>query len=247
MKKIQFLVLVFTFFLLMSPVSISATVLTFDPFFGCNQNIEGVPCNGADLPQEYGDRVISTSQDGFTYGSDLGFTPNIVVDYGPLGGNFDIWSDRFGDLQWALDNNNDAQNSLEISLNADVGYFAVLDSFDLANINQSFVGVDPVPDPYIDIFILGSDDDILFSAYDIFVQGETSHTSIDFCTPIISNELQIILDLSSLGHRSDNVAIDNVRFGQFPAPAPVPEPATLLLLGAGIGLLGFSKRKKIRK
>jgi hypothetical protein len=65
----------------------------------------------------------------------------------------------------------------------------------------------------------------------------TSHTSFVFGTPLVSDKLTIEFDSINLGNLSDDIAIDNIAFGQ------VPEPTTLSLLALG-GLALLSRRRK---
>jgi uncharacterized repeat protein (TIGR01451 family) len=78
------------------------------------------------------------------------------------------------------------------------------------------------PNPIIDVFIEDQDGGVLYYETDLLVQGETTHTDIDFLVPLSAQALTIVLDMTSLGHLSDNIAIDNVAFGQEPGPAPSP-------------------------
>src|SRR5438552_3282515 len=98
------------------------TVLTFDP----------VSTNGVVLATGYGDRIISASQDGFTYGTTGGTTPNVTVSYGPLAKNVRQWADGYGDLHNVLFAGDAANGLLDITFGADLGYQVTLSSLDLA-------------------------------------------------------------------------------------------------------------------
>ena len=78
---------------------------------------------------------------------------------------------------------------------------------------------------------------VLFEALDLTI-SRSSHTSLDFSSlPLVGSTLVIRVDARSLQGRSDDIAIDNVRFAQ---ALVVPEPHASLLLGFGlIVLCGF--------
>jgi PEP-CTERM motif-containing protein len=199
---------------------------------------------GADLPQDYGDRVLGASQTVpgglFTYGeAGEGFTPNVLVDYfvastaGPTG--VGLWDDSYGDLTNVLFGN---QNSiaLNIRLTADPGYSVQLYHFDLAGW--------PNADHTIGAVRVLAGTLTLFSQSAVLVEGDFAgprHTSFDFATPLSGGELRIEIDYSNLpGNQQDNVGIDNIHFGQF--PPGVPEPSSALLLGLGLSALSVFVR-----
>ena len=193
-------------------------------------------CIGEGMSEDYGDRVTSLSQDGFVYGGSLGMTPNITVEYGPPGRRIDLWLERFGDLEWAAINNNDIQDSLIITLSADPGFVVLLDSFDLARINILF-GTFPPP-PFIAVFVLDVNGTPVFSTFDLEILNETTHTDVDFATPLSSERLVIQLDMTSLGIYADLIAIDNVVFGQSALAVPEPPASLALALSLVVLLLG---------
>jgi hypothetical protein len=239
----------FALLLPMIAASAQATVLTFDPYPGCNENQNYVPCNGSDLPDTYGDRVTSIVTGGFTYGGDLGFTPNVTVSYGPLPScldapgapvcsRFGIWSSIFGDLSWSLDNNNDTPDSIEITFVADDGYLVTLYSVDLALINPSVHSV-PCNPCALPISAIG-DSGILFLDAGLSVAPiELTHTHVSFGSGVSSKTLTLVLDTTVLGVDSDLVGLDNIRFSQ---SVIVPEPATTALMLTGLVGLALPRR-----
>ena len=70
------------------------SVLTFD--------INPAPTPNDPIDQNYGDRITSDVMGAFSYGTTGGFTPNVVVSYGPTGpsdSDYVYWWDQdFGDL-----------------------------------------------------------------------------------------------------------------------------------------------------
>jgi hypothetical protein len=197
--------------------------------------------SGADVQQDYGDRVAGLSQAVpgglFTYGeAGEGFTPNVLAEYSvstSVQGGAGLWQDSYGDLTNVLFG---SQNSLALSvrLTADPGYSVLLYHFDLAGWPDADYTISEVR------VLAGTT--ILFSQGDVLVEGDASgprHTSFDFATPLSGNELRIEIDYSNLpGNQQDNVGIDNIRFGQFP-PATVPEPSSVILLCLGVSALSL--------
>ena len=187
-----------------------ATVLLFEP--------AGV--NGADVSQDYGDRVTSTDQGGFIYGDVGGFTPNVTVAYGPDPTQIHRWGAEFGDLQNVIYNDEDLVGIVEITLTADANLQVTLDSFDLAGWSNADYTIDSVQ-------VLDATGGPLFSDTDVLIQGDFDgprHTSFVFDPPLISQEMTIRFDASNLGNGSDNIGIDNITFGQVGFGLTAPDP-----------------------
>lgn len=105
--------------------SAEATVLTFDGFAQISV-----------IPADYGDRVVSTNQGGYGYGMGNGFTSNIVVEYAPSSGSFQVYPSGYGNLANALGH---GQFNVpgEIRFVPDAGYQVRLNSFSVASWSAS--------------------------------------------------------------------------------------------------------------
>lgn len=220
-----------------------ATILQFD------QIREGgvvVPTiSGRGVQQDYGDRVqgatMNVAGGQFTYGeAGEGYTPNILVDYftataSPSNPGVSLWENGYGDLTNVIFGSNHSQ-SLNVRLSADSGYQVQLYHFDLAG----WANLDYT----INAVTIFGNSVALFSQDNVLVEGDSNgprHTVFDFAAPLTAQELLIQIDYSNLaGGQHDNIAMDNIRFGQTPPPPPVPLPPAWLLLGSG--LLGILYR-----
>lgn len=220
-----------------------ATVLMFD-----QQLVNGlvVPTlDASDLPPNYGDRVTGATQavpgGTYTYGeAGEGFSPNITLAYtslGLTGGNdTSLWSTGYGDLGNVLLGNENS-GLLAIRLAADSGHTALLYGFDLAGWPNADYTISAVR-----VLDAGMP---LFIANDVLVQGDFDgprHTTFEFRTPLQAGVLDLLIEFGNLpGRQQDNIGIDNIRFGQFPAP-PVPElPSAWLLCLGLLPLLRFAR------
>ena len=183
-------------------IPVHATVLTFQP-----------ATNFGPIDQAYGDHVASTSQNGFLYEPDGGFTPNLTVDYGPLPQAAPtLYGTGFGNLLNVLYEDADGFGILEITIEGDDQWLVKLAGFDLGSYGVSnTIRRVSVHDNY---------GNVLFSQYDVEVEA-IAHTSFDFDPPLAGDQLVIRIDTSNLGYSSDNVAIDNVQFSQAPKTTPV--------------------------
>lgn len=202
-----------------------ATVLIFDA--------EPQFTNGEAIPQAYGDRVISSSQQVdsrfFYYGDAGGWTPNVEVDYAAKYGTNNFWSSGYGDLINVLENEYDGNNVITITFTADPGYLVRLESFDL--------GGWPTTDRYVYAITVSDGTNTLFSASNVLAEGQ-GHTTLS--PNVWAQQLILTLDIR-LGGDSDCVGIDNIKFSQ----SMVPIPGTLALLGSG--LLGLISWRRFRK
>jgi hypothetical protein len=202
--------------------SASATELIFEAASGSFSDF-------VELPQGYGDRVTSSSQGGFAYGTDGGPTPNVIARFGSAQGMVALytWSANFGDLTHVLF----AQEPVpfELRLIADAGYKVNLISFDMAgwpHLDFPSIASVSVEDGF------GT---VLFSQTRVPIYGATTgpqHSAFSF-TGVSASELRIKYDSTTDGFGnivdSDDVGLDNIQFGQssnldVPRPGgPVPE------------------------
>jgi hypothetical protein len=206
-----------------------ATVLTFDddpPIF-----------NSEPVNQAYGDAVTSTTMPGnLQYGENgEGFTPNVVVDYGPLSptnANPDLWSTGYGDLTNVLFKDTDGFAYLQVTFTADPGYRVRLHSWDMAAFGAVFSS-----DPTINsVRVLDSNGNELLALSNVSI-SETTHTSFDYsASPFVDDVLVLEFNAGNLGGLSDDIAFDNIVFSQ------VPEPAAVVLMLLGVcGLPGLRR------
>lgn len=247
--------------LLAHPTLTQASILTFDIFDEAYDLSENYP-EGFAVNQEYGDRVTSSSQllgtTTFEYGEGgEGYTPNVVVEYGPFSiftGGPSLWRYDYGDLVRVLYQGSTAADIgfnydfLVINLRADYGYDALLYGFDLGGWFQTDYEINSVS-VYDAQFNEGFPAlNRVFHEPNATVLGNgPTHTSYTFNTPIRGNVISILIDAKNLGNTSELIGIDNIRFGQDidpdPGPAPVPEPSSALLLAVGLGALALRARR----
>lgn len=215
-----------------------ATVLTFDVD-------NSKPNVSVAMPQAYGDRVTAAVQGGASYGVGAeGFTGNVVVDYaGSPQTSLIRWPNAYGDLTNVLENETDGATYIDLTFTADAGFQVVLFGFDLAGW------------PSKDYALPGgvrvtSGANTLFSQSNVLVQGDMvgpRHTAFDFGAGLAGQSLALRIDLAGLAGNSDNIGLDNVRFGQVALPTTaVPEPATWALMILGMAGAGAALRQRRR-
>jgi hypothetical protein len=239
---------------------VSATILSFDisdPAFAGSENFP----EGFQIDQVYGDRVTGTlvasgtSTFGYGLGSE-GFTPNVVVGYGPgsiFTGGPSLWRYDYGDLTRVLYQGSTFTgvgfdyDYLLIDLVADPGFLVQLYGFDLGGWFQTDYVINGVA--VYDNFFNGffPENNRIFYDDNATVAGAgPAHSSYTFSTPLQGSVITILIDANNLGSTSELVGIDNIRFGQVEATA-VPEPGTLALAGCGIaGFISLRLRKRRR-
>jgi hypothetical protein len=218
-----------------------ATVLVFDQVLEADGVVIST-ISGRDVPPDYGDRVAAGVQavpgGSYTYGNNgEGFTPNVVVDFEAVGaGIVSIWATEYGDLN-NVAFGNQRSSSLRVQFNADAGHSAQLYGFDLAGFpNDDYT--------LAWVRVLG-DGATLFEQGEVVVQGDFTgprRTSFASGAVLSAQVLAIEIDYSNIAvGRRDNIGIDNIRFGQFPA-APVPELPSALLLALGLAAFPLWRR-----
>jgi hypothetical protein len=210
--------------------TVQATVLTFDQ----NPPIT----NHENINQDYGDNVTNTTMPGnLQYDENgEGFTPNVVVGYGPLSpstANPALWTTGYGNLSNVLIKDADGFPYLQVTFTADPGFRVRLHSWDMAAFSSAFSA-----DPTIDsLRVLDSDGQELLALSDVSI-SESTHTSFDYsATPFVDDVLVLEFNAGNLGNLSDDIAFDNIVFSQ------VPEPNAIMILLFGIGVL-FGVRRK---
>jgi hypothetical protein len=227
--------------------SAHATVLLFDQTRNPATGVAVEPIYaGADLPQDYGDRVAGSPQDvtggQYTYGNaGEGFTPNVEVAYS-LGlatgaGEVQMWISGYGGLTNVIFGTPGSQR-IDIQFTADPGYSVLLHGFDLAGY--------PGADYTINGVAVLEGSNTLFSQSNVLVGGDgfgQPFTHFDFSTPLAGSSLTLQIDYSNIASgQQDNIGLDNLRFSQF--PSPVPEPSAWVFFLAGCGLLGWVARRR---
>lgn len=204
----------------------SATILTFD---------QKVPVSNSELvEQAYGDNVTAlTDGNDNSYGVGAeGFTPDVTVTYQGFNGSspsIELWNTGYGDLTNVLYDEFDFVGRLEIRFEASPGFFVQLYDWDMATYSGSDDTIDFVR-------VLDGNDNVLANFPDQVISSST-RTSFDFASdPLTAPVIRLQFDAGNLGGSSDNIGVDNIRFGQV-----VPEPASLVLLSVA-GLLVARRR-----
>ena len=208
----------------------NATILTFD--------VSGGVTNFANIPQSYGDNVAMTPDGlGHSYGVGAeGFTPNVVVEYGTAGEDPALWTTGYGDLTNVHFNDADGDLTFTVRFTADPGFLVTLFDFDIASFlsaGQTIAGLEVRN---------GATDASLVSLGSTFITGAT-HAQI--APNVSANVLILEIDLTGLGSVSDDIGIDNVRFGQSQAEVETSEAGTLALLGGALAVIGGVARRRV--
>ena len=208
----------------------SATILIFD------EGSPGTPAvNSNPVPAAYGDNVTGASTGGFSYGVGAeGFTPNVVASYGT---SHLIWDNGYGDLSnivWV-----DNGGAFELTLSGQGGAFVQLYGFDMAGWPNADYTINSVS-------VSDGGGGTLFSQSNVLIEGDgigDLHSSFDFAAPLTASEIVIRFDSSNLGGQSDNIGIDNIRFGQT-FDVVVNSPGTPVLFALGAAALMLQRRKQ---
>lgn len=224
-----------------------ATVLQFDQTRSAATGTTVEPVYaGANLPQDYGDRVGGSPQTvsggQYTYGNEgEGFTPNVEIAYAlgipTASGEVQMWTSGYGGLTNVAFGTPGSQQ-INIQFSADPGYSVLLHGFDLAGY--------PGADYTIDGVAVFEVSNTLFSQSNVVVGGDgfgQPFTHFEFSTPLSGSSLTLQIDYANIASgQQDNIGLDNVRFSQF--PSPVPEPSTWAFFLAGCGLLVWVARRR---
>ena len=177
-----------------------ATVLTFDV---------GTPPPVA-LPQNYGDRVTAATMGSYSYMRSGGFTPNVVVQF--LGDQPSLWDSGFNNLVNVWENGLDNDSELGAMFTADPGYLVRILGFDMGNWAEEVT--------LYEVSVRDANDVPLFSQTSVVVPDASNPGPLhfDFGPGIAGRTLILRVDAGPSGGSSDNIALDNVKFGQSLAP-----------------------------
>lgn len=201
----------------LSPLALPATLaltLTYPaPAHATSLVFEPIPTAAAPVDPAYGDRVTSTAQDGWVYRADGGFTPSVVVDYGPLPHAIpSTYRNGFGDLSGVLYERSGSFGYLEVTFTADETWHAQLLSFDMAAWDSTAA--------LTSVSVFDQNGTMLFRQLD--VQPPTAgRMTLTFDPPLHAQSLTLAIDGANLGSLSDWYALDNIVFGQRADPLPV--------------------------
>jgi Ca2+-binding RTX toxin-like protein len=175
------------------------TILTFAP----------VALDGAAINPRYGDRVLTSNQNGFSYSTAGGTTPNVKVDYGPIATNVRQGANGFGDLTNVIFAGDAAGGVLDLVLTADLGHEVSLSSFDLASAGN-------VDRTIKSIRVTDAVGNVLFSQTNALIAGDnvgSRHTSITI-NSAQARVVRIRIDASNLGANGDQIGLDNLKFSE---------------------------------
>jgi len=172
--------------------------------------------DGDVLPQEYGDRVTTSPQDGFEYENvqrvqrDGSETPHVDLKYGPVSQSFHKMSGGYGDLHDVLTCD---QSSFDITLEADLSTQGVLKSLDLAGANNQDYTIKSLT-------VFDGFGQPLFAQNNVVVQGDAvgephTHLAFNHATRPLSRVLRIHIDVSNIETHSA-IGVDNVSFYEVP-------------------------------
>lgn len=195
---------------------------------------EGTGFNrGSGIPAGYGNRVTDPTfvQDGYSYGSAYGLTPNIVAAWDD---EDRAWDTQYGDLVDV----SYADSKWRAKLTADEGWLVCLHGFDLGGWRETDRSVDLIE-------VRDEGGNLVYTASDVFVFGGTVNpetgnrtTRVEFEIPLVGQELSILLRFG--GENCSNVGIDNIGYSQ----KQIPTPGALALLGVGGVVAGRRRRTR---
>lgn len=201
MKKTIMTFMIITVFTFIYQFTLNATVLTFDYHD---------KAFSYQIPDSYGDNVVSTSDAVGNYEIGNGWTNNVKVDYRSFNTTTNesidymwYWDNDYGDLidvAYASNENGTAKDwTAEITLTAQNGYDVTLNRFDLAGWPQT----DREPSH---LRILDGDSNILEILDGITIVGADGHSSVEGTWTSSVIKIQFGNDW--------NIGIDNISFDE---------------------------------
>ena len=209
--------------------SASATVFTFETSAGASLGSSAV--TGASSTPVYGNRVSAAIENGYSYGSAFGFTPNVSVSYSANGTNTpSTWATGYGNLVnviWGSGSSsliND--NIVSVTFTADPGWLIDFRGLSVArwssgNYPGSFVTLTNADNVTVDL---------------LAPQQLATGTSTNFS---FSDDTYLSTSFVLRFGNGWWTGIDNVAIEQ----QPVPEPMTMTLLAAGLVAVARRRRK----
>ena len=205
------------------PIGAGATVLTF----------EGLGTNTT-IPDGYGDAV--SSEDPATLQGN-GFTPNVMVDFLPNGGDgFQTYNDP--DWQAAQLDGSPATGYFDVVFTPDSGYGVLVNSFEFDDYAQYEGG------HTFDWALIGGDQQ-LAGATGVVVDPDLTYDPTGADNLVVNTGMTtpfagvLTLRITPTSGDSFDRAIDDINFDQ----RVVPEPTSLATAGACAGLLLFCRRR----
>lgn len=209
--------------------SASATVFTFETSSASSLPTNAVTGTGGAVI--YGNRVASAIENGYSYGSAFGFTPNVAVSYSSNGANVpSTWGSGYGDLVnviWGSGAQSTlTDNIVSVTFTADPGWLIDFRGFSVARWSTgtypgSFVSLTNAEGVTVDLLAAQQ---LVSGTSTTFAYGDDTYVSTSFVL------------------RFGNgwwTGIDNVAIQQ----QPVPEPMTMTLLAAGLVAVARRRRK----
>lgn len=171
----------------------------------------------ADLNTGYGDYVDGPNADGFTYTGTGGFTPHVTVGLGAetdaAARGLTVYGPGYNDLVDVVygaipGGNGSGLAQLVVTLSADPGHLATLESFDLGNWGVA------VNLPYVRV--VDETGAVLFEDLSVDLNPNTSPDEKNYVlSPAPQGKvLTLLVSVSGLGNIADNVGIDNLTFGE---------------------------------
>ena len=196
-----------------------ASVLTFQTDLG------GAITDG-DLAT-YGDNIAATTQNGFSYGAEGGFTPGVTVSFQ----NFSTWGEGYGDLPTVIWGST-SSGSASLTFTADSGPQVRLQSFDLAGYFEHSSMIRTLDS------ITVSNGSASFTMTNVDVT-DVGRTSIDFGSTAAAVGQSVTVTFTKSGGEFDYIGASNFQI------AAVPEPATLAF--GALAIVGILQRRRRRQ
>lgn len=189
--------------------------------FGQTTTLDFAAATTSTLNTGYGDYVDGPMSGGISYTGTGTFTPHVAAAFGAesLGNGSGLfkWGTGYNDLvdvvYGAINGGgpgSTGQAELLVTLSADPGYLATIESFDLGNWGPAITA------PYVRV--VDEAGTVLFEELDVALNPNTSPDERNFVlSPAPSGKiLTLRISVVGLGGFADNVGIDNLTFGEQP-------------------------------